>query len=153
MTIAKGSQVFEHSDMPFLFFDATTGGFYAPLLDTRFAGVAADSPFFDPSLSGPGSPFLLSMASLMDPASASFDPGVGLYFTMTPDQDFMSATQGFTVSADVGATDGHFASSVPEPASGALALAGLAVMLTWGTRKRRGRGTPSVAPEGTGPQR
>ena len=128
-TITQGGQTLEQANLPLLYYDTTDNLFYAPLRDTTLSGLSLGSPFLD------------SLASLLDPSSADFDPLANVYLTITPDVNFLALTDSFTTSGMSGASDVHFAADpVPEPSTLSMLAAGvISLFLLCGVfRKRTG---------------
>jgi hypothetical protein len=141
LTVARGADVFQRSAVPVLFYDLADNRFYARLGETALAGMSADSPFHDATLSELSSPHLDAVAGALDPASPDYDPAAGLFMTITPDADLAALTNGFSATAHAGGRDLHFVSSVPEPPAPSLLAAGLAAL--GAAAVRRGRAAQS----------
>lgn len=125
---------------PFLFYSITNNEFSTMLNQVGLAGVDPTSPFFDPVLSAPSTPWLLYLNSVLNPTNATFVPDPALGISFTPDQNFYAATADFTVSGTSDATNAIFLVT-PEPSSLAMGFIGvfIGVLVAHWIRSRAAR--------------
>jgi hypothetical protein len=119
-TVATGPNVFLDANLPLLFYQPSDNEFYGALIDTTF-------------IASLGSPWIDEMSTLFDPTSAAFDPDLLPWFTYRPNQNFLSATDEFSVSDRSGGVNGIFAADalpqrVPEPPTIWIFILGLIII-------------------------
>lgn len=133
--ISSGGDAFMEAHIVMLTYLASSNTFLGEL--TNFS--------FSTSL---GSPWAETAAEVFDPQSGSFDPARKLFFSYIPDNNFLTATQSFSVDGTSSGTNGIEA-IVAEPTTMLLFGIGLAGLLACSRRARRehaiGRVTPVVA--------
>jgi hypothetical protein len=133
--MAQGSNAFERSAIPFLFYYTAENQFFASLSDTALAGVSPGSPFYDPSLPNISSPFLNSLDDVMNPSSLDFDAQINLYISITPDANYLALTDNFTSSGLTGGYDMEYAAD-PTPEPSTLLLVACPLVAFWLTRHK-----------------
>ena len=136
-TVQNGAQTFVDADTVFLTYVLSSNTFYASLFNLKLAGSDATSPFFDPALpTSVMSAFLDSLRDVLDPASVNYS-ATDLVVVYRPDDNFFTATAGFTQSSNSTIENFVFADlKVAEPPHlYVLALTGL---LLWQFRRRVG---------------
>jgi hypothetical protein len=96
-------------------YDGIDNIFLADLFDITLAGVADDSPFFNPQFATFDSPWINHVSAILDPASTGYQEGGILHLSYRPQVDFWDATDAFSRSAHSEITNSIAVQLVPEP--------------------------------------
>lgn len=137
--IRNGGDTFLVSQIDALNYHIERNVFFGVLFDLTLGGVAGSSPFFDPALASPLSPWINDIHNVLDPASPSHKQGSTLFFTFEPDTNFWNLTNVLAQSGSSGGNNEIYTQEVPAPPVLALVFIGLPSMVMVARRYPKGR--------------